>query len=96
MNSLLHITTDKPVYLPTDDVLVTATLDQWNPQGKIRLVIWLYETQTHIADQYFNKPKNGFTVHWTVPASTFDTYIGKLFDAQLEFGTLHADIRFNH
>ena len=97
-DSLLHISTDKPAYGPSDDVKVTATLDKWypGPDGKVRLVIWLYGKGTHIADKYFTKPTDGFTVHWTVPASTFDQYIGQKFDAQMEFGTLHADVEFSH
>ena len=94
--SLLHISTDKPSYTANDDVVVTATLDKWNPNGKIRLVIWIPNTQNPIANKYFNKPTKGYTVTWTVPATTFAPYIGNLFDAQIEFGTLHADYHFKH
>ena len=97
-NSPFHISTDKVAYGPSDDVKVTATINGWypGPEGKARLVIWIKGTGTHIADEYVTKPTTGDTVKWTVPASTFDQYIGKTFDAQLEFGTLHADCTFTH
>ncbi len=97
-SSLFHISTDKPTYGPNEDVIVTATIDKWypGPDGKMRLVIWVKDTNTHIADKYFTKPDNSDTVKWTVLASTFDQYIGKTFDAQLEFGSIHADCTFTH
>ena len=97
-NSPFHISTDKTAYGPSDDVKVTATINGWypGPDGKARIVIWIKGTGTHIADKYFTKPTDGDTVHWTVPASAFDQYIGNTFDAQLEFGTLHADCTFTH
>lgn len=98
MSNVLHVSTDKPAYGPTDDVKVTATIDGWYPgkEGKARLVIWIWGTNNHIADEYVFKPTNGDTVHWTVAASTFDQYIGQTFDAQLEFGTLSANAKFIH
>ena len=97
-SSLFHISTDKTAYGPNDDVIVTATIDKWypGPEGKARLVIWIKDTNTHIADKYVTKPANSDTVTWTVPASAFDQYIGKTFDAQLEFGSIHADCTFTH
>ena len=97
-SSLFHISTDKTAYGPNDDVIVTATIDKWypGPEGKARLVIWIKDTNTHIADEYVTKPANSDTVTWTVPASVFAQYLGKTFDAQLEFGSIHADCTFTH
>jgi len=98
-DNLLHINTDKPAYVTGEDVKVTATLDKWypGPDGKVRLVIWVYGTGTHIADKYFIKPTDGDTVHWTVPAATFVSHSNKTdFDAQMEFGSLHADAKFTY
>ena len=97
--SLLHISTDKPAYVTGEDVHVTATLDKWypGPEGKVRLVIWVYGTGTHIADKYFIKPTDGFTVKWTVSADTFAAFTSdSTFDAQMEFGSLHADVKFTY
>ncbi|MEE9339584.1 MAG: hypothetical protein V3U87_16035 [Methylococcaceae bacterium] len=98
-SNLLHISTDKSAYVTGEDVHVTATLDQWypGPDGKVRLVIWVYGTGTHIADKYFIKPTDGYTVKWTVSAVTFAAYASKTdFDAQMEFGSLHADAKFTY
>ena len=96
--SPFHISTDKTAYGPNEDVKVTATIKGWypGPEGKMRLVIWLKNTNTYLADKYFTKPTNGDTVHWIVPAADFASYLGDTFDAQLEFGTLHADCTFTH
>jgi len=98
MSSPFHISTDKTAYTSNEDVIVTATINGWypGPEGKARLVIWIKGTGTHIADEYVTKPTTGDTVKWTVPASDFANYLGKTFDAQLEFGTLHADSTFTH
>ncbi len=97
-SKVLHISTDKTAYAVPDDVKVTATIDGWypGPEGKARLVIWVQGTNNHIADEYVTKPTDGFTVHWTVPSVTFEKYIGQTFDAQIEFGVLHADYTFTH
>jgi len=96
--SPFHISTDKTAYTSTEDVIVTASIKGWypGPDGKARLVIWIKGTGMHVADEYVTKPASGDTVKWTVPASAFANYIGDTFDAQLEFGSLHADTTFTH
>ena len=98
VTSPFHISTDKTIYTANEDVIVTATINGWYPgkEGKARLVIWVKNTNTYIADEYVTKPTTGDTVKWTVPASDFANYLANTFDAQLEFGTLHADCTFTH
>jgi len=97
-NTALHISTDKTKYVYPDNVIVTATVDKWypGPAGKIRLVIWVANTNNHIIDKYFVKPNSGNTVKWTIGPWQFDGYDGNTFDAQLEFGSQHADATFTY
>lgn len=95
--SLLHIKTDKAQYTIPDDITVTATLDDWYPGAKIRLVMWNVDKHSSIINKYFQKPNSGTTVVWKVSGANFynQSQSGN-FDAQIEFGTLHADARFNY
>lgn len=94
MASPLHISTDRVIYTVNEDVIVTASLDQWNSQAKIKLVIWIAGGTTPIIAKNFSKPANSNIVTWTVPASTFTTRT--LFNAQIEFGNEHTYTSFNH
>ena len=94
----LSICTDKQTYTSLENVIVTATAKGWemDPLVKVRLVIWVYQTNDVIDNQYFAKPKNTDTVTWTVPSTVFGD-MKKTYDAQLEFAALPAaNAQFTH
>lgn len=77
-----------------DIVTVTATLDDWYPGAKIRLVIWEIAAHSSIANKYFEKPSSGDTVEWKLDPNIFSSTGSVDFNAQIEFGTLHAEYEF--
>ena len=94
---VLTITTDKATYAWNDTVIVTASMTPWDPSQDVRLVIWEKNLGTAIDNKYFSKPPGGDTITWAVDGAVFaqPSYAGP-YDAQIEYGQLHADVTFTH
>ena len=91
---VLTISTDKPKYQSYDDVIVTASMTQWYPGVKIRLVIWDILTTQPVLNKYFDKPTTGDTIKWTISGDSMTPFVPGDFYAQIEFGNLEAHAEF--
>lgn len=68
----LTLTTDKDKYAKDEDVLITASMDEWTPITQ-KIKIFLYKDGIEFDVVTMPKPITGSTVKWMVPAIEFKT-----------------------